>query len=341
MSVRHSTQNLGWYLETSEGTSRLGDVSATAYHVFGPTVLTPGFMPTYEKQFIPYYTSGIEPVELVLVDKKVSQSLAFVMTNGMMPYNLYGDAASTGSNPDKTHELAFHKFPKTFTLRWESGYTGNFLKREITACKIQSVVLNMDFTSDYNPITMGINVEGRTYGVASDNTNQADPVHPVTTTTTPDAAFYKDLDTSNQVFTWDGDDWINTILKFSLTSARLHKWTKYSSSTTSDKLHSGKVSHVVEFVIHRNADTNYITDVEADSQKDMVIKLYSSAAGDNNYFFNYALTKVAISQAKPNVAIIENNEIPVYECVGTVNTVVPTFKDGLTDAAPTNWYTDQ
>lgn len=332
MSTRHSRQELGFRTEGTEGTSPLADVGVTAYYHFGGVTKTPGYLPTYEKTYVPYYTSGIEADEIILVDKKVTQSLAFTMTNGLMPFFLYGDTVhDTGKQT-----LAFHKFPPTFTLRWESGYgtQATVIKREILASKIRSAVINWDFTADYNPVTMGINVEGRVYGAASDNDAIAQPIHPVSGNQTEDAAFYKDLDITNQVITWDSDDWVNSLLKCNLTTERAHKWTKYVPNITSSKLHSGKANHVITFVVLRNSDTNFIADVDTDNPFDLRIKLYSSAAGANDYYMDYDMQSIALSQPKLNYAIIEDKEVPVYECAGTVKTVAPIFKDGVANGAP-------
>jgi hypothetical protein len=338
MSVRHSTQNIGFRTEGTEGSSDIATGGAVPYYYFGGITVSPGHLPTYEKTYIPYYTSGIEPLELILVDEKVSQTLAFTMTNGLMPFFLYGDVAhSTG-----VYTLAFHKFPPTFTTRWESGYSGNYTIREILACKIRSTVINWDFTADYNEVTMGINIEGRVYDTTPANAAQQTPIHPVGGAQVMDAAFYKDLDTTNQVITWDADNWVNSLLKCQLTSERAHKWTKYSGNTTSSKLHSGKVNHSISFVVLRNDDTNFLADFEAQTTgtlHDLRIKLYSSKAADNNYYMDYDMKNIALAQAKPNIAIIENNEVPTYECVGTVTSCLPVFKDGVTNGTP--FYVDQ
>ncbi len=349
MSTRHSRQNIGWAEEGTENTSPLADVSSTKYFYFGPIVATPGMLPSYEKIWIAYHNGGaIEPSELVVVDKKVTETLSFVMTNGLMDYYLYGDVTNTGAaDPEQLHTISFHDFPLTFTVRWETGYgtAATVIKREVTGSKIQSRVINWDFTTPGNPVTMGINIEGRGYGVALDNAQIADPVHAKSQTSTLDNAFFLGK-SSNEVIEWDSTtkgsaiDWSNILLKCILTSARFHKRTKYAPNTTTSEIHMGKVAHSVEFVVLRDTvaahTTDFLADFEADNTSggdDLQIKLYSDATR----YMDIDMQGVSLSQVKPNYARIEDNEVPTWECVGTVKNVVPAYLDGCLNAK----YTDQ
>ncbi len=333
MSTRHTTQTLGFLEETVEGTSLFtADITNDTYYVFGAVTATPGYLPNFENIYIPYYTSGIETDEVILVDQKVKQSLAFVITNGLMLYYLHGDVTNAGNT---THTLAYHKFPNTFTIRWETGYSANKIIREIKACKVQSVVLNYDFTKDTNPMTMGINLEGRIYGDATDNNTFAttELVHPGTTTTTADPAYFKDLDTTNQILQWDSTtrgsviDWTTKLFKVTLRAARAHVWTKFHNNTVSSKLHSGKVTYSVEFILLRDDDSDFYADYEAKYQDNLQIKLYAAA----NTYIDVDMQDIALSSVKPNYAIIEGNEVPVWECVGIPTKVVTVVRDGVLD----------
>lgn len=328
MSTRHDTQNIGHKLEVTEGTSAITS-GATPYYTFGGMTKSAGDMPTYEKTFIPYYTSGIEPAEMVLVDKRVKESLAFTLTNGLPFYYLMGDSTTAAS----IHTLAYHKFPPTFTTRWETGYSGNYTLRDITACKIQSATLIMNFTQDYNEIGMGINIEGRTYGTSVWGT-QLTPVHAVSGSSATDPPFYKDFDTTNQRIQWDwttpdtGDNWVDKLLTCEVIIQRLHKWTKWSNSTTSNKIHSGSATVGVAFLVRRDDDTAFFNDFDADTLHDLRIKLYSSSST----YFELILGDVALSSVKPNMAIIEDNEVPTWQCAGSARAITLKFKDAVSDS---------
>ncbi len=348
MSTRHSRQNIGWAEEAIIGTSPLADVGVTAYYYFGPYAATPGEMPSYEKTFIPYYTSSVEADEMVHVEDKITQSLAFIMTNGLMDYYLYGDVTNGGgASPESTHTLAFHAIPLTFTVRWESGYStqATVIKREITNCKIQSRVINWDFVEDGNAVTMGINIEGLGYGAALDNDAIAAPIFAKSTNQTVDLPFIKGV-SSSEVIEWESTtktsaiDWSGVLLKCTLTSARNIKKIKYDSSTTSSFHTSGKVEHVVEFIIRRDTvtagSTDFLDDFEASGSSgtdDLQIKLFSDATR----YMDIDMQGIRLASVKPNIAILGNNEVPIYECAGTVQNVVPIYLDGVADAR----YTDQ
>lgn len=324
MSNRHDVQQLGFKTEAIEGTDPIE--SGGTYYYFGPEQASPGNFLTYEKEIVPYFTDDIEPAEMVLVDKKVTKTIGFTMSNGLMLYYLLGDSSSAAS----LHTLSYIKVPKTLTVRQEWGPTGSVLHRSATACKVGSVVINFDFKEDFEPVTFGVNIEGRTYGVANTDTDET-PVHPVSGNQTPDDVFMKDIDTSNQLIKWDTTDYSNELLTVQLTLARGLKWLKYHNSATSAKIHSRRTANVVTFTVRRNDKTDILIDFEADSEKDLQLKLYSSAAAVNNYYMNLTMT-TDLQSVTPNIAVIENNEVPIYECAGVVKTFVPIFKDGVADA---------
>lgn len=324
MSNRHDVQRLGFKTEASEGIDPIG-VGGT-YYYFGPEQDSPGKFLTYEKEIIPYFTNGIEPAEMIIVDKKIKETIGFTLSNGLMFYYLLGASASAAG----VHTLTYAKVPETFTVRQEWGPTGSVLHRSASACKIGSVVVNFDFKEDFEPVTFGINIEGRKYGVSNTDTDE-EPIFPVSGNQIEDDVFMKDIDTTNQVITWDGVDYSAELLDAQLTLARGLKWFKFHNSQTSAKIHSRRVANVVTFQVQRNDKTDLLADYEADSEIVLRLKLYSSAAAVNDYYFDMNIT-TNLQSVKPSIAVIENNEVPVYECAGVIKTFAPLFKDGVADA---------
>ncbi len=331
MSQRHNTQVIGHLLEASEGVDAIDNNSPGYY--FGTLTKTFGEMPQYENVYVPYYAgNAIEPSELVLVDQKVSETISFALTNGVPLFYLMGEAAVLTS----VYTLSYKAVPTTFTTKWQTNYTGGTaIQRSIKACHVASCVFNFDYQRVGSPTTFGVNIEGRLYAVSTYVATQVNPVHAVTGSQVEDKIFRHKVDSTNERVTWDfggsAEELINSVLKITIESKRDNIWTKYSNNTTSSFLEPDKVPpHAFTAIVLRNDETAFLTDYEAgDQTTDFYIKQYSSPAGVDNTYLEFELEDVSITQCKPNHALIENNEIPIWSIVGQSPTFIPKFKDGV------------
>ena len=149
-----------------------------------------------------------------------------------------------------------------------------------------------------------------------------------------DKLFYWD-NTANSVFTWDGESMKDELLNLSFTVDNVNSLGRIAGQHYPRDNVTGDRIMVIGLRLERRNSTSIFDDymsqagtdaIPADIFKNVVFKIPNV----NGKFIQLTMNNIGINSLKMNHAFREGKEIPTWDLKGTVQTVAPVIKDGIT-----------
>ncbi|MCK5616038.1 hypothetical protein KAR91_79985 [Candidatus Pacearchaeota archaeon] len=334
-------QEIGIKDEATFGTDPITDGAETFYE-FGLFQRSFGEFPILTSELIKSYTGkSYDPSSINVGSTSVMGSVASATVHGLGLYRSLcrtesgGAAEDGGVVDDGSNQYTITPITdgekQSYTTRWHSKNTDAAdIQKSVVGCRTQQYTMSLDLTQKKLPLAQTETFQGQLMQDVVANTGDY-------TLQQPDALsklFYWD-NSANSVFTWDGDDFSNELLNLSFTVDSLDRLGKISGQHYPRDNVTGDRIMVVGLKLERRNSTAIFDDymgqagtsaVPNDTFKDIVFKI----ANVNSKFIQLTLSDIGITSFKLNHAFREGQQIPTYELTGTVSTVAPVIKDGIT-----------
>ena len=334
MSVADSSQYIGWAHEATPETDAINDGSAL-YWAFGvKTTEIKGSHPKHIVDYRPVYKNQLYPSDSERVATHGTGAWAYFPVNGVPLYLLFGGSTSV----DGVHTLGGTSniighggVQPIITVRSES--TGATDDKFISAkgARIQSVENTISFISDWPYLTEAI-----TYNAikteAADHASSYAPKYPtdnyLMNGTQRTGRYEWGRDATNQVFTWNSNDFRTSLVGMTITNVIHHKLGRIHNQTELEYIDPGKFQFLFTITFFRGNVKEIWDDYIAGTQRTMVFKIYNDAT--NGYYRQYTWTNATlITCDAPYEDAPSNNTWTVSGYSEQLEVVV---KDGCSDS---------
>ena len=335
-------QEIGIKNEAVYGTDPIVD-GAETFYTYGRFQRSFGDFPTLGTELIKTYTGqSYDPVSMKVASTMVGGSIASVFTHGLGLYRILCRAESSPgqydggvANPSSTEIFTITPITDgeqvSYTNRWHSKNTDTAdIQKAIPGSRSNQYTMSLDLSQKKLPLAQTELFLGQRMMPVQANTSDYTLQAPETL----DTLFYWD-NTANTVFTWDGESFKDELLSFSFTVDTLNRLGKVSGQHYPKDNVSGDRIMVCGIKLERRNSTAIFDDymnqagtalVPNDTFKDVVIKIPNA----NGKYIQLTLNNIGITSFKMNHAFREGKEVPTWDLTGTVQTVAPVIKDGIT-----------
>ena len=235
-----------------------------------------------------------------------------------------------GSPPEFTITPVSDGELQSFTTRFITTNETDKIEKSIVGCRLNSLTLNLDLSSNRLPLGMSISIQGTKMVDVAANTDDYVIISPDSIET----PFY--FNGSNTLFTWDGVNLKDYLMSFSFVTSNFNRFDKEVSKVYPSAVITGDKTYGVSFTLRRSDETSVFTDymaqagtgdVSDDAFKNLIFKIFKDNGTD---YLEFTFTNVAIQSINMNDAIADKQEVPTYEVLALVQSVVIKDQSGLT-----------
>ena len=334
-------QEIGIKDEATYGTDPITDGAETFYQ-YGRFQRSFGDFPMLTTELIESRTGKTYDLSsLNVASTSIMGSVASAVVHGLGLYRSLcrkessGGAEDGGVVDDGTNQYTITPITdgekQSYTTRFHSKNTDTAdIQRSVVGCRTQQYTLSLDLTQKKLPLYQTESFSGQLMQPVVASTGDYTLQQPDTLST----LFYWD-NTANSVFTWDGVDMSNELLSYSSIVSSLDILGRISGQHYPRDNVTGDRIMVIGLKLERRNNTDIFTDymaqagttaVPADTFKDVVIKIPNA----NSKFIQLTHGSIGITSLKMNHAFREGKQIPIWDLTGTVSTITPVIKDGIT-----------
>ncbi len=204
------------------------------------------------------------------------------------------------------------------------------IQKTVVGCRTNQYTLSLDLTQKKLPLAQTETFLGQRVMPVQSGTSD----YTLQVPDSLDKLFYWD-NSANSVFTWDGEDLADELLNLSVTIDNVNRLGRVSGQHFPRDNVTGDRIMVLGLRLERRNSTSMFDDymaqagtnsVPADIFKDVVFKIPNA---DGKYI-QLTMNDIGIESLKANHASRENKEIPTWDLKGTIKTIAPVVKDGIT-----------